>query len=954
MQEQDHLYDEFETQSSEGGNVRRRQVSPGEWDRRPLRWRRWVSIGLILLALIVWPTWAGFYTDWLWFKELGYQSVFSTVLTTQLLSGLIGGVFAALLFWLSLQVALRVSGKAGNAGYKFYVGTQEIAVADAGNFVAKLALPISLAVGAFFGLKCWGEWDEFLLFRHGVSFGEKDPVLGFDISFYFFKLPLLDFVSGSLLTLILFALLAAIIVYLGRASLGLKLGDEYGKSSFSIQPGARGHLSALVACLFVVIAYRYYLDLPGLLYGNSGTVAGAGYTDINATVPLLWAHIAVSLFIALLAVVSIFFGRLRLVVLGAALFVLVVVAGFVYPALLQRFSVAPNELQKESPYLAYSIAATRKAYNLNTVEERELTGESTLTAKDIQDNRRTINGIRLWDQGPLLDTFGQLQAIRPYYEFQNVDNDRYKINGEVQQVMLSVRELESENLPNRNWINERLIFTHGYGLTLGPVNQVTPEGLPVLFVKDIPPVSTIPNLKIERPEIYYGEMENEHAFVRTKQQEFNYPEGEKNQFSTYEGTGGVSIGSYFRKLLFATRLGELKLMLADDIMAESRVLYHRNIKDRLGKIAPFLRFDRDPYLVISEGKCFWLCDAYTTSNRYPYASGVRLDEQTDINYIRNSVKAVVDAYNGTVQLYIADDRDPVIQTYGRIFPGIMQPLSAMPTDLRAHLRYPEDIFRIQTRVYTTYHMDQPQVFYNKEDQWEIASAAENNGQATAMEPYYTIMKLPDAPAEEFLVMLPFVPKNKLNLAAWMVARCDPEHYGELVVYRISKQKQIFGPKQVIGRINADTEISGQLTLWSQRGSKVIFGTMLVIPIKESLLYVQPLYLQGETSKIPELKRVVVVNESRVAMSESLEQSLTKLFGNGAAPAPPATSPPGETLAGTSPTQPAAPATPSAGLAAQAMQHYDRADQALKEGNWAKYGDELKKLRATLEELSRQK
>lgn len=947
MQEQDFIYEDFDTQSGDDRNMRRRQIPQGGFGHRPIRWRRWAIIALIIMFLIVWPAWAGFYTDWLWFNEVGYQSIFTTILVTQVLSALIGGLMAALLFWLSLKVALRVSGKTGEAGYRFYVANQEIAIADAGNLIARLALPISLVIGAFFGLKSWSEWDEFLLFRHGASFGEKDPVLGFDISFYLFKLPWLDFVSGSLLTLLVFATLAAIVVYLGRAALSLKMGDEHEKPRLSVQRGARGHLLALLAGIFIVIAFRYYLDLPGLLTSNSGTVTGAGYTDINATLPILWAQIGAALLVAVMAVASIFLAHLRLVFLGGLLFVLVTVAGIIYPALVQRFSVAPNELQKESPYLAYSIAATRKAYNLENVEERDLTGEATLTAQDIQSNRRTINSIRLWDQGPLLSTFAQLQEIRPYYEFQNVDNDRYKINGEVQQVMLSVRELESEKLPNRNWINERLIFTHGYGLTLGPVNQITAEGLPMLYVKDIPPVSIIPTLKIERPEIYFGEMENEHVFVRTRQQEFNFPEGEKNQFTTYTGTGGVSIGSYFRKLLFSTRLGELKLMLSDDITAESRVLYHRNIKERLGKIAPYLMFDHDPYLVISEGKCFWICDAYTTSSRYPYSSSIRLNTQTDINYIRNSVKAVVDAYNGTVQLYIADDRDPMIQTYARIFPGVLKPLSEMSPDLKTHLRYPEDIFSIQTRVYATYHMDQPQVFYNKEDQWEIASAAESDGQSTAMEPYYTIMKLPDAPSEEFLVMLPFVPKNKLNLSAWMVARSDGENYGKMVVYRIPKHKQIYGPKQIVGRINADTEISGQLTLWSQRGSKVIFGTMLVIPINGSLLYVQPLYLQAETGKIPELKRVIVVNENKIVMGENLEQSLTKLFGSGTAPALP---PEGETMAKAA--QPSAPTTPQRGLAAQAMQHYDRAEQALKEGDWAKYGEELKKLRTVLEDLNK--
>lgn len=953
MHEPEPIYDEFETDPSNRGNVPRRKVTQGDFGARPFRWRLWLIGALVAFLLIAWPAWAGFYTDWLWFQELGYQTVFSTVLTTKLMAGAVGGFAAALLFWLSLQIALRVSGAANVSGYKFQIGDQEIAMADAGKVIAKLAVPISLVIGVFFGLQCWGEWDEFLLFRHGASFGEQDPVFGYDISFYFFKLPLLDFMSGSLMTLLVLALLAAVVAYLGRAAIGFRLGGDSERPGLWVTSGARTHLLTLGAGLAALLAWRYYLDLPALLFGTSGSVSGAGYTDINANVPFIWAKVAVLLLVVLAALVSIFLKGYRLIAVGISLFVLITLAGFVYPLLVQRFSVAPNELQKESPYIAYSIAATRKAYNLNTVEERELTGASTLTAKDIQDNRRTINGIRLWDQAPLLSTFAQLQGLRPYYGFMSVDNDRYKINGEEQQVMLSVRELESEKLPNRNWINERLIFTHGYGLTLGPVHQVTPGGLPVLYIKDIPPVSSLPDLKIDRPEIYYGEMTNEQVYVRTKQQEFNYPEGEKNQFTTYAGTGGVSLGSYFRKLLFATRFGELKLMLSDDITAESRVLFHRNIKDRLSQIAPFLLWDRDPYMVISGGKCYWLCDAYTTSNRYPYSQGARLETQP-LNYIRNSVKAVVDAYNGDVQLYVADERDPVIQTYARIFPGILKPLKEMPADLLAHLRYPEDIFRIQTQVYATYHMDQPQVFYNKEDQWEIASASERDGQPDLMEPYYTIMKLPDAPTEEFLVMLPFVPKNKLNLAAWMVARCDPENYGQMVVYRIPKQKQIFGPKQIIGRINQDAEISGQLTLWGQRGSKAVFGTMLLIPIKESLLYVQPLYLQAETGKIPELKRVIVAyGEDRIAMGETLEQSLNKLFGNAA----PSTQTPPETLANAAQpqaqTQPVS-TTATSSLAAQALQQYDRAEQALREGNWARYGDELKRLRTTLEEISKGK
>ncbi|HEX4948100.1 MAG TPA: UPF0182 family protein [Blastocatellia bacterium] len=952
-EEQDFVFDDFETDPSGKGDLRRRKIAPGNFGRQPLRWRLWLVLALLLFVLIGWPMWAGFYTDWLWFNELGFQSIFSTVLTTKLITGLVGGIVAALLSWLSLQAALRISGQNGQAGYRFYVANQEIALADAGHLIAKLTLPLSLLVGVFFGLRSWGEWDEFLLFRHGVPFGQADPVLGFDIGFYFFKLPFFNFLSGALLALLGLALLATIVVYLGRAAISIQM-SEGEKPTITMQSGARTHLLVLIAALLVVLAWRYYLDLPAMLFGASGTVSGAGYTDVNANIPLLWAKIAVLLLIALAAVACIFLRSLRLLTVGVALFALVTIASFLYPLLIQRFSVAPNELQKEAPYIAHSIAATRKAYNLDTVEERDLTGETMLTAKDIQENKSTINGIRLWDQGPLLATFTQLQSIRSYYGFKGMDNDRYKINGEMQQLMLSVRELDSDKLQNRNWINERLIFTHGYGLAVGPVHQVTPAGLPVLFVKDIPPVTSHPELKIDRPEIYYGEMTNEQVYVRTKQQEFNYPEGEKNQFTTYQGNGGVPLNSYLHKLMFATRFGDLKLMLSDDMTAESRVLFRRNIRERLSEIAPFLRIDYDPYIVITEGKCYWICDAYTTSYRYPYSQPIRVDGQTELNYIRNSVKAVVDAYNGNVQLYVSDAQDPVLQTYAKIFPGVFQPLTAMPANLRAHLRYPEDIFRIQTQVYTTYHMDQPQVFYNKEDQWEIASASERDGQPNLMEPYYTIMKLPDATAEEFLVMLPFVPKNKLNLAAWMVARCDGENYGKMVVYRFPKQKQIYGPKQIVGRINQVTEISSQLTLWDQRGSKVIFGTMLVIPIKESLLYVQPLYLQADTGKIPELKRVIVAyGEDRIAMGETLEQSLLKLFGDSAA------APPGETLAKTAPAQPGAPSTTAptsatSSLAAQALQQYDRAEQALRAGDFAKYGEELKRLRATLEEMSRAK
>jgi uncharacterized membrane protein (UPF0182 family) len=704
----------------------------------------------------------------------------------------------------------------------------------------------------------------------------------------------------------------------------------------------------------VVFAWQAYLAIPNLLFGTRGPVVGASYTDINATLPILYVKIVVALIVAALAIATIFLSSSKLIWIGLILYILTLGAGWIYPSFVQRFSVAPNELAKETPYIEYNIAATRKAFGLDKIEERELSGEKTLTAQDIKANQPTVNNIRLWDQTPLLSTFAQIQEFRTYYEFQSVDNDRYRINGELQQVMLSPRELSSSSLPNRNWINEYLTFTHGFGLTLGPVDEVTTQGLPVLFIKDIPPVSSIPSLKIDRPEIYFGELSNDRVYVKTSSKEFNYPAGDENVFQNYEGEGGVNIGSKWRQALFSTRFGDLKLMLSNDLVPESRVLFYRNINERLSHVAPYLHFDADPYLVINEGRFFWIVDAYTVSDHYPYSQTVG-----SINYIRNSVKAVVDAYHGHVRLYIADEGDPLIQTYARIFPGTLKPLAEMPEGLRAHLRYPEDIFKIQSEVYSTYHMDQPQVFYNKEDLWTVASMGatgrnsgnESGSRTQTMDPYYTIMKLPGEKTEEFILMLPFTPKNRDNLSAWMVARADAENYGKMVVYRFSKQRLVFGPKQVVARINQDPEISRQLSLWNQRGSTVDLGTLMVIPIEESLIYVQPLYLRAESGRIPELRRVIVATEEKIAMEPTLEAGLARIFGD-TTPTAGESRPEMTTVKPGDPSAPTPPATDTSTLAAQARQHYDQAMQAQRDGDWARYGEEIKKLGTVLEQLSK--
>jgi uncharacterized membrane protein (UPF0182 family) len=916
---------------------RRKQfIEPREPGRLPFR----LLLAVAAVLIIGLPMGAQMYTTWLWFQQLGYQTVFTTTLLTKLLLGLAVGLITASVLWLNYRLALRLSPETGHVSRRFMIEGQEIPAPDFSGLAPRLAPIVALAVGLFTGLAGWGSWETYLRFRHQVPFGETDPIFGRDIAFYVFTLPALDAIAEWLLLLVGASLIGALLIYLVHGAIDFSRS----RLSVNIDHGARTHLLCLFAALFLVLGLNAYLARPNLLFGESGPVAGAGYTDINASLPILSAQMVVAALVAVAAIASIFFRSNRLIWAGVGLYLLTIVAGWVYPSSVQRFSVAPNELAKETPYIQYNISATRKAFALDGVEERELSGEKTLTSQDIQKNQQTIKNIRLWDQKQLLDTFAQIQEIRTYYKFNSVDNDRYQINGQLKQVMLSPRELPSESLPNRNWINEHFTFTHGYGLTLGPVDQVTPEGLPVLYIKDIPPASSVPSLKIDRPEIYFGELSNDRVYVKTNAREFDYPSGDQNVNKSYEGDGGVSIGSRWRQLLFSIRFGDLKLMLSNDLTANSRVLFDRNIRERLLQIAPYLHFDTDPYLVAHDGRLFWINDAYTVSDRYPYSQSLE-----GVNYIRNSVKAVVDAYHGTVQLYVADVRDPLVQTYSRIYPGTLKPLSEMPEGLRAHLRYPEYIFKLQSQVYSTYHMGQPQIFYNKEDLWATAAMSEADGKSQAMEPYYTIMKLPGERSEEFILMLPFTPKDKDNLAAWMAARSDGEHYGKLVVYRLPKQKVVYGPKQVVNRFNQDPEISRQRTLWDQRGSRVNMGNLMVIPIEESLLYVQPLYLRGESSRIPELRRVLVAAEERIAMEPTLEAALARIFGEsppGALKSQSTQAASGET------TSTAIPTGPAANLAEQAKQHYDRAIQAQRDGDWARYGEELKRLGAVLEQMSK--
>jgi uncharacterized membrane protein (UPF0182 family) len=897
--------------------------------------RRRLALVVVLapVALVLaFPAASALLADWWWFREIGYEVVFTRELSAKLLLFLGAGGATALALAVNLRVAQR---GVVPEPMVFRLG-QPRAVSHVLTLLRRLSIPAALVLGGFAGLAAIPAWDTVLRWWHGVPFESVDPLFGRDIAYYVFTLPAVSALLGFLWGVLFLCLLLAAPLYWLR-------GDIIaGPRRLRVEPSAALHLAVLVAGLLVVTAVRlWFVDTAGLLYSTTGPLVGASYTDVHATLPALRLSAAVALAGAGFVLLGAIRGRAAwyaALAVGGYLGVTVLGRGLV-PAVVQRFVVAPTELTREAPYLRRHIEATRRAWALDHVEQRDLGPDTDLTLADIRANAATVENVRLWDRAPLLRTFGQLQELRTYYDFVSVDDARYWIDGRYRQVLLSPRELNVASLPTRNFIIEHLTFTHGMGVTLAPVNEVTVEGLPVLLIKDLPPVSSV-SLRVTRPQIYYGELANEFVLVATRQREFDHPAGEANVYREYTGRGGVPAGSLFRRLVFAVRFGSANILLSGNLTAETRILYHRGIPARARKALPFIRLDRDPYIIIADdGTLKWIVDGYTTSTRYPYAQ--RVGDGT--NYMRNSVKIVIDAYDGTVDVYQSEPDDPLIRTWARIFPGIIQPLDSMPPDLRAHIRYPEDQFRAQTALYAIYHMDEPEEFYHREDQWQIPVLARGDGSVPFMR--HMIMRLPEERDPEYIYMVPFTPRGKDNLAAWMVARNDGEVYGRLLVYRFPRQSLVFGPQQIQNRINQDTEIARQVSLWDQRGSQVIRGDLLVIPIEQSLLYVQPIYLQAEGGRIPELKRVVVAYENRVVMEETLDEALLRLFGGAAAPSPR----PAEALAA------GAPAVDEGlrALAAEARRRYQAALQAQRDGDWARYGDEIRRLGELLERIGGQ-
>ncbi|RMF91019.1 MAG: UPF0182 family protein [Methanobacteriota archaeon] len=883
-----------------------------------------LQIALLLILIMAFTAGIGLYTDYLWFQSMGYGGVFLTILKTKAALA----IGAAAIFF----VFAYINATAASRSYAVSRTRDDEAEVILPEDLSTIILGIIAAASVLFGIALSGSWEEVLRYLNKTPFGISDPVFGRDAAFYVFDLPFYETALRAAFLMLVFIGAITLLVYLLKSK-SILFDMTFSDIRFEIPKftsWAKAHLLLLLAAFFILMAASYRLQAYNLLLSSrSDTFFGPGYTDLTVTLPALGLLAALSTLTAISMVLTIWIKRPWI----PAGFVVILIAvhtlglGF-YAGIVQEYRVRPNEISLETPYIKNNIEHTVKAFNLEKVDDQPFEVSANLTAEDLDKNAPTIRNIRLWDPRPLKDTYKQIQEIRLYYEFNDVDVDRYDLDGEYVEVMLSAREIDTSQLSEsaRNWINEHLVYTHGYGVVASPVNTIGKQGLPELLIKDIPPESQ--SFKIERPEIYFGERTDNYVIVKTRQREFDYPRGNENQYTTYEADSGVQLNSYVRKLAMAIRFGTPKIILSEDITDESRILFNRNIKTLTSTIAPFLAYDRDPYLVVSGGRLYWIIDGYTTTARYPYST-----PYSGINYIRNPVKVVVDAYTGETDFYIVDERDPIINTYAGIFPGLFRPYSEMPEDLKRHLRYPEDMFTIQAAVYAKYHMTDPVVFYNLEDMWNIPNELYEN-QRIPMEPYYIIMKLPGEEKEEFLLMQPFTPRNKDNMIAWMYARSDPGHYGELGVFKFPKQELIFGPAQVEARIDQDERISEQLTLWGQVGSRVIRGNLLVIPVENSILYVEPLYLLAEQSRLPELKRVIVAYGDDIVMEETLDEALAAIFGETAAPAT-------ETAPTTGPTE---------DLPTLALQHYNNAMEALKAGDWAGFGEELGALEEVLQKM----
>ena len=931
----------------------------------PYLLRPWIIAAVLFIFFLVGI--AGYLEKWLWMRQLDYTGIFWMLLSVQWLMFCSAFVFAFLYLWINLRQAAKNSAAARGDDQAWrldlprqpFLSRTDADTQTTAEFPPRLlkvaVVLISAGVALFLASGFSAEWDTYLRFRYGGSFGLPDPLYGVDVGFYVFHLPFYVLLQSSLtlLTMLTLGIVLATYAFLGIQRAG-------GSGGIAVGGNATSHLSVLLFILIANLGWGFYLDHYELVYSTLGVVYGAGYAADHVTRVALWIMVGVSAVACALLVLNFFRPRLKMLAVGAGAYVAVWIIGInLLPLVFQKFFVQPSELVLETPYLKNYIDFTRKAFQLDKIQETSYPALADLTPAVIARNQETIQNIRLWDSRPLLQTYQQTQAIRLYYQFYNVDTDRYHLADGYHQVMLSTRELSPE-LPAKaqTWVNQYLQFTHGYGVVMNFVSKTIGGGFPQYVLENVPAESAF-GVRITQPAIYYGQAMPGYRIVATGIKEFDYPKGNDNVYTSYNGKGGIPLDSYWKKLLFAWTKADVNILLTSYLRPESRIQIHRDVRERVAQIAPFLRFDNDPYAVLSEGKLFWIQDAYTVSNYFPYANPERptLYETAlgqslggpdaggtearstagfdGLNYIRNSVKVVVDMYDGTVRFYVMDPKDPVLSVYRLAFPGVFNELSELSADLKQHLRYPENLFTIQADQYRTFHMTDPQVFYNREDLW-TAPMEKYEGQAQHMQPYYILTKLPGSDQLEYLLMTPFTPQNRDNMISWMAARSDFPEYGKMLFYELPKEKLIYGPNQVEAMIDQNTTISQQLTLWNQQGSRVIRGKQIVTPIENSFLYVVPLYLRAEGTNFPQLKRVIAVAGDKVVMEPTLDEALNDLFG---ARQPQA--------AAAQATGRAAEAATSQVKFGQARIQFEDAEKAMQQGDWDKFGKAMEALKHLL-------
>ena len=932
---------------------------------KPKRSRKlvWVIAGALLLLFVLFRS-VSVYVSALWFDSLGYSSIYWYVFRAKLFTFLIFAAATVVILRAAFWLIERTFAATAFEIRSVVVNNQTLKI-NPSKFFRPAAWALSLVIGLAFGLGMKDGWREFALYLNQPPVATPDPIFGKPLSFYLFSLPVHQMLSRWLLMLSLVILVVTALF----AGLSATYKQKTKAAADAARATAYAAVSFALAGFLVLLAWRVYLSRYPYLWEDHQSFSGVTYTEANYFLPGL-TIVAVMLVVAAAVIVvnALTKRKLRFIVAAIALPILVfVVAGLLIPAYVQSFIVKPNELGRESPYIEHNITWTRKGFGLDRIEMRDFEAEPSVAGLDVGNNRATLDNIRLWDWTALLDTLKQIQLIRAYYTFDDVDVDRYKLGGQTRQMMLAARELDFGSLPeqSRTWINEKLIYTHGYGVTVNTANEFTREGLPHFLLKNMPVESSAPDeIKLTRPEIYFGMKTNTDVYVKTKQQEFNYPQGESGTSNVYEGTGGIPLGGFFRRTLLAWSLGDIsKLPFSDAITPESRVLMRRNIIERINALAPYLVYDDDPYIIITDdGRLFWMIDAFTESTTYPYSRHYTAGSKT-VNYIRNSVKVTVDAYNGSVDFYVFEPEDPIIQAYRAVFPALFKDAGQMPADLRAHVRYPETLIHTQGEVFGLYHTTNPIAFFQREDVWSMArraSASKENQQPEALEPYFVLMQLPgESMQSEFVEIVPFTPANRNNMIGWMAGRSDGEAYGRLLAYSFPRSRLVDGPSQIEARIDQDPQLSGQFSLWNQQGSRVRRGNLLVIPMGRSLLYVEPIYLQASQSPMPELRLVVLATQERLVFGANFQEAMTKLFGEQPRTDDQQQKPPDQAGQQKPPEGQPSGQQQTGPVSAGTQQLIDRAaadlsdyQRLMSEGKFAEAGQKLESLKRNLEELKR--